>query len=172
MIIAVGSTNPVKFNAVKLALKPIYKKAKFISLDVDSKVKDQPNSIKETKLGAKNRSLSAQKLAKADLAVGIEGGIFKIDREMYNMAWCAIADKSGRLSFGGGMCFALPPSIATGIKAGHELGDLIDQLTDQTNVKQKGGAISIFTDNLTTRTQEYISLIKMAMTKFQRPDLY
>lgn len=172
MIIAIGSTNPVKFNAVKKALKPIYPKAKFISVKADSKVKDQPDSIKETKLGAKNRSLAAQKQTKADLAVGLEGGVFKVDKEMFNMAWCAIVDKKGTLSFGGGMCFAVPAKIAQKITDGQEMGDLIDQLTNQTNVKQKGGAISIFTDNLTTRTQEYISLVKMAMAKFRRPDLY
>ncbi len=172
MIIAIGSTNPVKLNAVKIALKSIYKKARFISVNVASKVKDQPNSIKETKLGAKNRSLSALKLAKADLAVGLEGGVFKVDNELFNIAWCAIVDKKGTLSFGGGMCFTVPNKIAKGIQKGHEMGDLIDKLTNQTNVKKKGGAISIFTNNLTTRTEEYISLVKMAMTKYRRPDLY
>lgn len=172
MIIAIGSTNPVKLNAVKTALKPIYKKAKFVSISVESRVKDQPRSIKETKLGAKNRSLEALKITKADLAVGLEGGVFKVDDEMFNMAWCAITDKSGIISFGGGMCFSIPSSISKEIQKGQELGDLIDKLTNRINVKQKGGAISIFTDNLTTRTEEYISLVKMAMTKFRRPDLY
>jgi len=172
MIIAVGSTNPVKFNAIKTVLSDIYPKAVFRSIKVDSKVKNQPISIKETKLGAKNRALAALKKLKADLAVGIEGGVFIIDNQMYNFAWVAIADRFAKLSFGGGMCFVLPPVISDKIKTGQELGPLIDKLVGKKDVKKKGGAIEVLTNGLTTRTAGYVELVKMAMVKFRRPELY
>jgi len=172
MKIAIGSTNPVKIKAVKKVLKSIYPQASFVSIQVDSKVKHQPLSIKETKLGAQHRASAALKSAQADIAVGLEGGVFEIDQQMYHFAWAAIIDKSGKTSFGGGMCFILPNSIAQQIRQGEELGPLMDKLTGVKDVKKKGGAISVLTDNLTTRTEGYISLVKMALAKFRRPDLY
>jgi len=172
MKIAIGSTNPVKVNSVKQVFKPIYPKASYVSIVTDSQVGHQPMSIKATKTGAKNRAKSALKIAQADMAVGLEGGIFKIDAKMYSFAWCAIAHKSGKISFGGGMCFPLPPKIAKKIDQGGELGPLMDQLTGKKDIKKKGGSISILTDGLTTRIKGYKELIRMALTEFRRPDLY
>lgn len=172
MKIAIGSNNPVKINAVKSVLKPLFPKAGFIHLNVKSKVKNQPLSIKETKLGAKNRAYSALKTTQADLAVGLEGGVFEIDKEMYNIAWCALIDKKGTCSFGGGMCFLVPDFLARQIRQGGEMGPLMAQLTGIKDIKKKGGAISVLTKGLTNRTQGYQELVRMAMVKFRRPRLY
>lgn len=172
MIIAIASTNPVKLNAVKQVFKPLYPQAKYISLAVDSQVKPQPVSIKETRQGAVNRARQALKKTSADLAVGLEGGVFKLGQEMFNFAWAVICHKNQTVSSAGGMCFPIPAKIAQAIDQGGELGPLIDQLTGKTNLAQKGGAVALFTDNLTNRTESYCQLIKMALAKFRRPDLY
>jgi len=172
MKITIGSTNPVKVNAVKQVLKPLYPKASYVSVNTDSQVGDQPMSIKATKTGAKNRAQSALKTTQADMAVGLEGGIFEIDDRMYSFAWCAVTDKTGKTSFGGGMCFPLPPKIAKAIDQGGELGPLMDKLTGKKDIKKKGGSISILTNGLTTRIKGYKELIRMALTEFRRPDLY
>jgi len=172
MKIAIGSTNPVKIKAVKQVLRPLYPQAKFVNLKIDSQVKPQPLSIKETQLGALNRAKTSLKQAQADMAVGLEGGVFEINQQMYNFAWAAIVDKINQTSFAGGMCFPIPPSITKQIKQGGELGPLMDKLTGKTDIRKKGGAVAVFTDNLTTRQEEYMSLVKMALAKFRRPDLY
>jgi len=172
MKIAVGSTNPVKLNAVKQALTSLYPQADFIPVAVDSGVKHQPDSIKETQKGATNRCLNALKHTQADLAVGIEGGIFKLGKEMYNFAWAAVADQQGNVGYGGGMCFLVPPALSTAIAKGREMGPAMDQLTGTKNIKKQGGVISVITNNLTNRTAGYVELVKMAMAKFIKPEFY
>lgn len=172
MKIAIASTNPVKINAVKRVFQPIYPQARFISVPVDSSVKPQPTSDKETQLGARNRCLKALTKAQADMAVGLEGGIMQLNGQTYSTAWAAVADKTGRLCFGGGMHFLLPPRVIRALRRGQELGEIIDQLTGQTNQKTRSGAVAVFTRHLTTRTAEYTHLVKLAMVKFRRPDLY
>ncbi len=172
MKIAIGSTNPVKVNAAELALKNIFKDAEFVGLEVESQVGAQPIGDKETIRGAINRAKAALKQTGADLGVGLEGGIIHTEHGIMSSAWCAIIDKGSKISLGGGMHFHLPLFVETEILKGKELGEIMDELSGQKNVKKKMGAVGVMTAGLLTRTKEYAHLVKLAMVKFRSPQWF
>jgi len=167
--IAIGSTNPVKVKAVKQALLPVFPEAEYLSLEVPSGVSDQPKTDLETRTGACNRAKHVLVETKADLGIGLEGGVMETEDGMFSTAWCAIVDPKGTTSFGGGMHFHIPDRIAQEIRKGEELGPLMDKLTGRKNVKRAGGAIEVFTNGLLTRTKGYRRLVELATTKFVSP---
>ena len=169
MKIAVGSTNPVKINAAKEALQALYPRARFVAIAVDSGVPAQPIGDTQIITGAIKRARRVLKLTQADLGVGLEGGLIRTPHGLMSSAWCAIVDKAGKISLGGGMHFHLPDSVAKGIDQGKELGQVMDELTGKKDVKKKMGAVGILTNGVLNRTEEYAHLVKLAMVKFLSP---
>ncbi|MCA9978609.1 MAG: DUF84 family protein, partial [Anaerolineales bacterium] len=91
--------------------------------------------------GARNRAQAARQAAAADLGVGLEGGV---NPEPFGLAlhgWVVITDGNGREGIGGGARLPLPEAIAQRVRNGEELGDVMDDVLDDHNVKQKGGAV-------------------------------
>lgn len=170
--IAVGSRNPVKIRAVKLVTQKAFSKVSVVGIAVASGVSNQPIGDRETIKGAINRARAALHLAHADLGVGLEGGVIKTAHGLMSSAWCALVDKNGKLSLGGGMHFHLPKLIEKEILKGKELGLVMDELTGETNSKQKGGAINFLTKGILTRAQAYGQLVKLALVKFCSPEYF
>jgi len=164
--VAIGSTNPVKIKAVKNVFQKAFKKIDFVSLKINSSVPDQPLGDKEIVKGAITRAKKAREKTGADFGVGIEGGVKETEFDLMSSAWCAVVDKKGRLSLGGGMHFHIPKKAAIRIRNGEELGLIMDELTGRHNLKRQGGTIEILTKGLLTRTQAYTQLVKMALSKF------
>ncbi len=117
--IAVGSKNPVKFNAsvegAKKALKIDSIKAE--GFNVPSGVSDQPIGDKETKLGAINRAqnaFEAYKIANDEnptFSIGLEGGVtVNDDNEMECYAWIAVFD-GAKMGLARTAAFLLPHTI-------------------------------------------------------------
>lgn len=96
--VVVGSNNPVKIQAVKVAFEMMFQSAsiKISPVNVPSGVSDQPFGDDETKLGARNRAQSAHATANTcDFAVGLEGGLeMEVmqdgSKNLWCMAWMAI----------------------------------------------------------------------------------
>lgn len=95
MKVAVGSTNPVKIEAVKDAFKKVWseKKWEVVGFAIPSGVSSQPKSDLESIKGATNRARGAFKKTKADYAVGLEGGLSKINNLWFDTAWIVILNK-------------------------------------------------------------------------------
>lgn len=173
MLILVGSTNPVKINAVKIGTTKAFPEAKITSFKAKSKISDQPIGEKETRLGAFNRAQDClENNLKADLGVGLEGGVIETNIGMLSTAWCCIVDRKGKISYGGGMHFHIPENIAEKIRNGGELGPIMDDLLQTKNSKQHHGAIGTFTRGILNRTEAYAHLVKLALTKFITPEFY
>jgi len=172
MKIAIGSTNPVKIKAAQRALKNVYPGAEFIGVEVESQVGAQPIGDKDTIKGSINRAQAALKKAKADLGVGLEGGIIHTEHGIMSSAWCAIVDHHGKISLGGGMHFHLPAVVESEIRQGKELGEIMDHLTGKKDLKKKIGAVGVLTAGLMTRTKEYAHLVRLAMVKFRSPQWF
>lgn len=173
MRVVVGSTNPVKMGAVAAVFKQFFPEAEVAGREVKSNVAEQPRSEKETVTGAENRAKAALKSEDEALyGVGIEGGYTDKDGHPMECAWVAIAHRDGRMGLGGGLYFELPPKVAERIKAGEELGPIMDHLTGTENVKQKMGAIGIFTRGKLTRQAAYEQLVMQALVKFVSPEWF
>jgi inosine/xanthosine triphosphatase len=172
MRIAIGSTNPVKCNASRAVLKPLYPDAVLESVDVPSGVSSVPWGDTETRQGAHNRARAALAQANADLGVGLEGGVQETEFGLMTCAWCVLVDAQGRSGVGGNSCVLLPPTVANQVRQGVGLGEAIDRLIQQHNTRQRNGAIGILTNDLETRQSAYETLIRLALASFQHPAWY
>ncbi len=172
MRIALGSTNPVKCNASRAVLAARFPGAEFLALDVASGVSAQPWGDLEVRTGALNRARAALSQAGADLGVGLEGGVQETELGLFTCAWAALVDHNGRVGVGGSSCILLPPAIAERVRAGEELGTAVDFLLNESNTRQRGGAIGALTANLETRQSAYEHILRLALAPFQHPAWY
>lgn len=174
MHVAVGSTNPVKIEAVKRAFEKVWPKKSWIiqGIEVPSGVSGQPMSDVESIRGAHNRACAVIKKLAADYGVGIEGGIQKIGNRWFDCGWIAIVDKRGYEGIGSSLRLLVPPSMIKSIQAGKELGEVIDIVFKRKNAKQAEGHFGLMTKNAITRTSGYIDGIIAALARFIHPKLF
>lgn len=171
MKILVASENPVKIESTKKAFLTFYNEIIIESCPANSKVSNQPLGI-ETFQGAKNRALNAKKSFKDyDYYIGIEGGAAKIYSKWFTFGVVSIIDKNNRESFGFSPGFELPEDISNRLKE-KELGELIDEIANEKNSKQKTGAIGFFTKDKFSREDLYVSAVIMALVPFLNENLF
>lgn len=173
--VAVGSKNPVKVEAVRLAFSDVWPEIEWVvnGSDVASGVSDQPMSDKESVKGAINRAKRALKELKADFGVGIEGGIQKIGSEYVDSGWVIVFEKSGKMGIGSSIRMHTPHKMMEMVlEKGLELGDACDILFSRKNTKQTEGQFGLLTKNLITRTDAYRSGVLSALVRFINPELY
>lgn len=172
MKIAVGSTNPVKVEAVRVMVRRVWPEAEVVALDVPSGVRAMPMTDQETLAGARSRAQAARQAALADLGVGLEGGV---NPEPFGLAlhgWAVVVDGNGREGIGGGARLPLPPAIAQRVLAGKELGSVMDDILGDHNVKQKGGAVGALTAGLVLRQETFAIAVAYALSPFIVPELH
>lgn len=169
---AVGSTNPVKIGAVTRIFGFNFPDVRVVGVDVASGVSAQPIGEEETALGAKNRALAAMAATGADWGIGLEGGVTFRGDECWMNGFCAIIHEDGRVSFGRGAEFLLPPALGGAVRSGGEVGPLMDQLTGLHETKKKGGAIGFLTNGAVVREDLFAAMVAAALVSFLHPELY
>ena len=172
--VAVGSKNPVKINAVKLAFGKVWpdEKFEFIGIDVDSGVASQPMSTAESIKGARNRAIRSQEKLKTDFGVGLEGGLHEIEGEWFDAGWMVVVDRDLNEGIGSTIHLHTPKKAMELIHSGKELGEVTDILFGQNNSKQGNGQFGNMTNNNITRTSGYIDGVIAALARFLQPHLY
>ena len=176
MKILVGSKNPVKIDSVKEAFANYYENIETEGIDVESGVSDQPVND-QTFVGAQNRAMKLKKLndtqnLSADYFVGIEGGITKQFEKWFAFGCICVVDKEGKIGFGTSPHFELPQSVVDKLLQGIELGDVMDEIMNQQNTKQKHGAIGFFTNGVMNRKELYIEGLKVALIPFLHKEMF
>ncbi len=179
--IFVGSTNPVKINAVIQAVTKHWPDMAVTGFEADSRIPAQPIGDDQTRLGARNRARHALELGLATtpdgpsstklyLGVGLEGGVVEYDGRLWSTVWGCVTDSmtdhhqaNQRFFESNGARFVLPEKIAQALHQGEELGPLMSQLHDGADIKRTSGAIGVLTDNFVDRTEEYTAIIKLAI---------
>lgn len=169
--IFVGSTNPVKINAVRLATESHWPDLLISGFEVASQVSEQPRSDVETRRGAQNRAqavltlgISQSESKISSLGIGLEGGVFTdTNGELWSTVWVSVVDHTGTHWDANGARFRIPPKIAKLIEAGEEMGPALSQLFGGADIKRQNGAIGIVTQNFVTRTEEYGAICKLAL---------
>lgn len=172
MKIAVGSTNPVKVKAVQVTAVRIWPDVHIEAVAVHSGISDMPMNDTETVAGAVNRARAAREQSKADLGVGLEGGVHPEASGLSLTGWVAIVDGNGRQSIAGAARLPLPNHIAHRIQAGEELGQIMDDILGESNSKQKGGAVGALTAGLVPRGQAFAMAVAYALSPFIAPELH
>lgn len=169
MYLFLGSTNPVKINAVTVASQESWPTAIVQGVVVKSYVPSQPLTDEETKLGAFNRAKGALDILKKEhpqdeiLGIGLEGGVFKKDQELWSTVWACVLAADGSSYFVNGARFKIPEIISQKILAGEEMGTVMGKIVKDRDVKQKQGAIGIITEGFVDRTEEYTAIVKLAL---------
>lgn len=170
MNVIIASQNPAKIAAVKSAFNLAFPNETFLfeGVSVSSNVPDQPMSCEETKQGAINRVNNAKKKRiNGDYYVGLEAGI----EHCSTFAWMII-DNGNIVGESRSSSLPLPPLIINDVTKGKELGDVMDEHFNTQNIKQKGGAIGLLTNNLLTRTSVYQQALILALIPFLHPERF
>ncbi|WP_310620551.1 inosine/xanthosine triphosphatase [Flexibacterium corallicola] len=171
MKVVVASQNPVKVSAVQKAFSLQFPECEILidSVSVASDVPDQPLGEQQTRQGAVNRVHNARaSTAQADFWVGLEGGISTVEDEAFTFAWMAILDRSGKLSTSRSLALPLPAKVMERVGLGEELGNALDTVFGTKNIKHKGGAFGLLTDNYLTRQSVYIDTVFCALLPFKK----
>ena len=174
MEISIGSKNPVKLKASKDAFNMIFKSditkmnLKFESVEINiPDIHNTPNSIKDMIRGAQIRAQESIKKVGSDLGVGIEGGVFTTDNGTFLTAY-AVVTNSENIGIGSGPAILLPKSWKLSTEKTFELGSYVDDLTGETNTKQKNGAIGLLTNDNLTRGETLKLAVMCAYFSFQQ----
>lgn len=170
--VVVASQNPVKINAGKRAISEWFDHAhvEAVGMSAPSGVPDQPMNEAETRLGAVNRldyclaRLATSKTA-YDWVLAYEGGVDCFEDGPATFAYVAISNGKKR-AVGRSSNLLLPQTVYGELLKGKELGPVIDEYFNTTNIKQKGGAIGVLTKGLATRQSVYVLATIMAMSAF------
>ena len=173
MIVAVGSLNPAKIEAARLAFGALWPGAidGVRGFDVSSGVAAQPMTDAEAIRGARNRAARAIGLCQADYSVGIEGGVDQIDGSWFNSGWAVVIDRAGREGLGSTLRMQVPLALMELVLAGRELGDACDMVFGRSDAQRTEGFVSLMTGNAIHRTGALCDAVIAALTPFLHPAL-
>lgn len=163
MRVGVGSRNPVKLAAAEGAFAAVDRQATVEAVAVDSGVADQPVGDDETVRGAINRAERARE--GYDLGIGIEGGVAEGPDGWYLIMWAAATD-GDEPSLGSGPRLRLPDRIADRVRAGEELGPVMDDVVGESGVKRDQGAVGVLTGGIIDREAALSAAVAGALGPF------
>jgi len=173
MIVAVGSLNPAKVEAARLAFVALWPGALegAHGCDVSSGVAAQPMSDAETIRGARNRAARAIGLGEADYGVGIEGGLEETEGSWFNSGWAVVLDRAGREGVGSTLRMQVPPALMELVLGGQELGAACDLVFGRSDAERAEGFVGLMTGNAIHRTGALCDAVIAALTPFLHPAL-
>lgn len=157
MNIYVGSLNPAKIEAVRA----VFNEHEVKGVEVETKVAAQPFSDEETMEGAVNRARECALQSKANIGIGLEGGVMEIDGDLYLCNWGALVDKKENVYKASGARIPLPDEIRSALETGKELGEIMDEYAKGHEIRKKEGAIGIFTNDAVNRSDMFSHVVKL-----------
>jgi inosine/xanthosine triphosphatase len=92
--------------------------------------------------------------------------------DYFDVQYCAVLDRSGRITVGHGPGFAYPPKVLEKVKAGATVGEAMARLSGIRGIGSKEGAIGYVTEGRLDRKRLTESAVLMAMVPRIRRDLY
>jgi len=182
--ICVGSLNPTKVDAVKIAFEKYYTDFEIFNIKVDSGVPNQPFGIDLILKGAKNRAESAlsylineKQIDTNIFGIGIEAGLVKVPLAQTNymdFQFCVIMDENWNITLGSGIAFEYPQLVINDILSNQEIeiGSVIGKLANNMNLKNEAGAISFLSKNIITRTEILTQAVICALLPRINKELY
>ena len=166
MNIAIGTTNKAKIGAVEVLSKQYFKNAEFTYYKAASDVSEQPMTTEETRQGAINRARNTMASTGAPLSFGLEGGVTEIEGDMYICNWGALVLADGTVFTAAGAQIVLPEEIAQEIRAGKELGPVMEAYTQRRDIRQHTGAVGIFTQGIVNRQAMFEHIVALLIGQY------
>lgn len=157
----IGTTNPAKVKAARRIILHHFPQAIVCENNVESGVADQPFGDEETRLGAINRALRAMGTQKNVIGIGLEGGVRMLEGQMYLCNWGALVLPDGAKFTAGGAQIPLPQEIAEELVMGKELGPVVDAYFEASGIRQKEGAMGMFTAHTVNRDELFEHIVQL-----------
>ncbi len=162
--IAIGSTNPIKIQAIKNALND--ETVLVVACTASSKVRLQPLSNEETLEGAINRARDCLEKTQSKMAIGLEAGVIFVDEQVYLCHWGAIVDRNQNVYYTNGPIILLPKEYSKPLLEGENLEDIMHRSTGIESLGAKEGAIGVFTQNRLNREQVLTQMVKVLLGEY------
>lgn len=162
--VAIGSTNPVKIEAVREAFAELHPDDfQTHPVEIDS-TDDQPWGEARTRAGALRRAQGAlDALTDADWGIGLEGGTTRDDAGLLVTSWIAARHRDGPHGLARTASFYLPDEIAALVDAGTELAQAWTQVHGMEGVGRGGGTVGLLTGGRITRIRLYRDPVVLAV---------
>jgi inosine/xanthosine triphosphatase len=185
--VALGSTRAAKVEAVRASLKQIagidsaWRDAEVLALSVEVNVPAMPLTDEELMLGAKLRAAAVRQALlnqtqDADFFIGLEGGFHTTEFQSKSLTflrgWAYVTD--GRsASFGASPSIIVPDKlVGLVIEGQRELGEVIDQVAGERDVRSRQGAWGVLSGDLFTRSMSFETALIAAFAPFYNAKLY
>ncbi len=178
MLVAVGSTNPIKIEAVRRGFARLGLEGNQAiavrGCETCSGVAEQPLSRREIREGALWRGYRAlQLLPTAAYGVGAEGGAYEDeDGSWQECAAIAVINRAGieRLAYTASM--PLPPRIVGHLRDGRDLNEAVEAETGIAQIGKDQGFWGYMTLGGVSRMEGYAMGVAFALAGFTRPQLW
>jgi inosine/xanthosine triphosphatase len=184
LIILLSSTRPAKVDGARDALMAIARvDNRFASpivhtFDLTHVAPRMPLTENEIIDGARRRAralVDGPAFVGADaFAVGLEGGLSAIDVDGVKVwtlqTWAAVTD-GGVWGYGAGGAVVLPESVVARVRAGEELGDVVDNLAGAPT-RGTRGAWGVLTRDLVGRRDAFRLAVLAAFAPFYNRDIW
>ena len=187
MIVALGSARAAKIMAVRAACARVaaadagWARAEIVARPVESGVPRMPLTEMQLMRGARQRADAVRALLepeglRADLYVGLEGGFHSVTfegrRHTFLQGW-AYATDGARGCFGAAPAVTVPPEIAARVeRTGRELGEVMDEVAGEHDVRSRQGAWGVLSRGLLTRAMSFETALLAALAPFYNEALY
>lgn len=162
----VASQNEIKRLAVIQGLTDFYEDDDLLvdlaSQEIKSGVRDQPLSLKETRLGVINRLEAIKSLGEYMVYAAVEGGVHKVEDRWYETA-CAGVIIDDQLGLAFGVDYPIPHNIAQNIEKGMDLNQAMEIETGLKEIGKAGGFNGWLTDGKLDRQQASAQAIYLAL---------
>lgn len=171
MKIVLGSQNTAKLSAVEKAAKAYWPDNEIWGVEAESGVSGQPRGWEETTRGALSRARNAYAAAKgkADLAVGLEGGVVEMGGRLVLMNVAAVFDGQNEAA-APGVGTPLPESWATAVRNGEELGPFMAKKFE--GYTRHIGAMPFITKEVLQRDDVFADALKGALAPWVNPEAF
>lgn len=176
MLLAVGTSNPVKVQAVEAAFSKFFV-ISVVMKEVPSGVAPQPVGAAATIAGATNRARAAlASEPRAAFGIGIEAGLLEVPYTIsgfMDQQFAAIIDRDGFMTLGGGPAFEYPKCIVDRVFTEKiEVGEAMERLTGIHSLGKKQGAIGFFSKGALDRARLTEQAVLMALIPRLNRGLY
>ena len=179
--ILVASKNPVKIRATREAFLSFYESVIISSMkiaDIDPKgdhLKAQPVGEDQTYEASRWRVKSARSHhSRFNFYVGIEGGVVLTPRNKPRIIVYSSVGNDSFIETVRGCEIPLPQEFYKRLLSSPhlELGDLMNEISGISNIKQKEGAVGFLTQNVVTRYDILKQSVIMALIPFLNPEYF
>jgi len=175
MLVAIGSLNEVKVEAVREIFKKYFPDVSVEAVSVNAP--PQPIGFEETLRGALRRGLEALRRLNADYGVGIEAGLMNAPHSItgyVDQHICAIIDREEKVTLGFSAAFEFPAEVVESILGGKaaEAEEVMDRIAGTREIGRGIGAIGYLTKGEMNRIDLCVQAVLTALIPRINPQLY